>query len=223
MKIAIMVSAVVIGLGLPRIATADQILFSSLAPDDGFATSGVVFGTTENQTDPSINGAFAFPFVSSETALLSKVEVAVLFPWFTEPWWPGSGSMQVNLFASENGVPGTLLESFTSPGPHLTELAAFDSVLQPQLLAGALYFLETRAVGFANGVWFLRSGDTFPNQPSYARRGDGPWLLGGTRIYDTAAFRISGESSAVTPEPATIVLLGTGMALVGWRRRRQRS
>ena len=222
MRVSIVVFACVVALSSSRNASAEQILFSSLQPNGGFSTTiATAFGTFEHQTDPALNGSRAFPFVSADTALLSTLELAVQFPWFTEPWWPSAGVLEVNLFASDGGLPGALLESFTSPGPHaLGTLSTFESVLRPQLMAGALYFLEARAVGFANGLWFLRSGDTFPNQPDFRRTGDGPWQVG-SRIFDDTAFRVSGEPlAAATPEPASVVLLGTGMALAAWRRRR---
>jgi len=74
-------------------------------------------------------------------------------------------------------------------------------------------FLPT---GRADGLWYL-SLKGHGVQPDYARVNNGPWGVG-TREF-TSAFRVSGVGTAVTPEPASLLLLGTGLALTRWRRR----
>ena len=203
-----------------RVVSADQILFSNLGPGGTYqsGSGGTFFGFTETQEDARFNFARAMPFVPNATALLTTVEVPITFPGFRHDWFDG-GTLEVNVFGSTGGLPGPLLETFSSSGVHLpTSLSVFTSMLQPQLTAGLLYFLEVRAVGEANGTWNLTLG---PSQSyvDYRRAGDGPWEVGARQF--EAAFRISGEvEAAATPEPATLVLLGSGMAIAAWRRRR---
>jgi hypothetical protein len=141
-------------------------------------------------------------------------------PWFAHPWFRG-GTLEVNLFESADGLPGRVLESFSSTamfGPDV--LTTFTSQLQPQLVAGLLYFLEARAVGEANGLWYLTTADFGGNFLDYRRNGNAPWTVG--RRQFEAAFRISGDAAAApVPEPATLVLVGSGMALAALRRRRR--
>ena len=202
-------------------ASADQILFSNLGLNGSYDLQrATFFGFTETQTDPAENGARAMPFTPAVTAALTSLRLPLQFPWFSHDWFDG-GTLQINLFDSSGGLPGQILESWTSNGTHTSDtLSVFSSVLAPQLIGGAGYFIEARAIGEANGLWHLTATPDHAPVPDVARRGDGPWLTGGVRRF-TAAFEVSGEPVAPTPEPGTLILLGTGVALGAWRRRRR--
>ena len=204
-------------------ASADQILFSNLGPGGTYDPHrATFFGFGEEQTDPQDNFSRAFPFVASATATLTTIEMPLEFPWFAHPWFDG-GTLEVNLFESSGGLPVRVIDSFTSAGPFTPEaLTVFRSVVQPQLTAGLMYFLEARAIGEANGLWYSTPTNDGVRALDYWRQGDGPWQVGG-RLFE-AAFSVSGDvNPAPTPEPTSVVLLGSGLALAAWRRRRSRS
>ena len=72
----------------------------------------------------------------------------------------------------------------------------------------------------ADGLWFAPSGRDGALRRDVYRFNDGPWQTGSTDIY--SAFRISGQlDAAPVPEPGTVILLATGVALAGLRRRRR--
>ena len=209
-------------LTVARAAAADPIvLFSNLAANDAYSGQrATFFGFDDTRTDPSLNFSRAMPFVPLATAALTTLELPLLkLPLFGDPLVNG-GTLEVNVFDSVNGLPGTLLESFTSYDIHLPDqLTVFQSTLQPLLGAGSLYFLEVRAIGEASGLWYLTATDPAGLEPDFWRRGEGSWEVGQRNL--EAAFRVSGEPTdiAPTPEPATMVLFGTALALGAWGRR----
>lgn len=192
-------------------ASADVVLFSNLGPHDSFDTPASFFGfDTGEEGDPDSRFARAMPFVSASTAPLQSLELALQFPFsFTE------GSLIVNLFASDGDIPGTLLESFTRTEAG-NGVLAFHSTLNPVLMAGTRYFVEATTAGRADGLWYF-SFQGRGLQPDVARNNNGPWAVG-TRDF-TSAFRVKGVGDPV-PEPASLILLGSGLAAAGWRRRR---
>lgn len=194
-------------------ARADAVLYSSFGPgdsyNDGVATFfGFDFG---EEGDPDIRFARAMSFEPRVTAPLGALELALQFPFsFTD------GTLEVNLFESDGAVPGARLERFTAGPTQAGGIVRFDSVSHPMLTAGRTYFVEATTMGIADGLWFLSLNPADVLVPDVYRNLGGPWQTG---VKDfNAAFRVSGDVAAA-PEPASLVLLATGLGLAAWRSR----
>jgi hypothetical protein len=186
-------------------ANAEAILFSTFGPGNSFDEEVASFFGFDDGSERSFHFSRAMPLVPSSTATLRTIDLALQFPFVFS-----AGTLVVNLFADDGGLPGQVLETFTRTQPHGPGVLSLRSAAQPVLESGRTYFVEATTNGVADGLWFHSTETLFPSVDVF-RIDHGPWQTG--RRAFTAAFRIIGDPAPI-PEPTTVLLLG-GAVIVG--------
>jgi len=138
-----------------------------------------------------------------------------------------TSSVGVFLETNSGGFPGTIIEQINFTGV-LAEAPAgsvvvFNSALNPVLTAGTSYWLVAAALDSTTIVeWdFNSTGDTASGgNAAFNTSGSltGPWL---SAALTRSAFEIDGTPIAPVPEPATLLLFGSGLIALGARDRRR--
>jgi hypothetical protein len=174
----------------------------------------------------AVEGSLAFKFTSpvdgrlhSLTAFLGRDDLLA----------PPGNEVALSIFSDLDGRPGSALETLSVKGLYDWDAGgpdedAFDkmafSTTHPELQAGRSYwFVGTGIDGtFAWGAGF--GGDV--SWPIAYKTGTSDWM---TDSSFPGAFIVTAVStdSAPVPEPATLTLIGIGLAATGWRVRRRRA
>jgi len=194
------------------------VLYSNFGSSPGYIQplwdpSSSVSSITGAWVSQQQHNQFYMTFETSQDARLTSLMLPVM-------WIRSLSTIQVFL---RDGLYPATIEQFAVTAPAGTEdgtisMFTLTSALQPTLAAHTTYFLDVVPFSplFSTTAWpWNNSGATgtiFEASP-----GGDPRRLTGT----LGAFQVNGELSP-TPEPATLGLIGTGLALIAHRRRRIR-
>ena len=205
------VTAVVMCATAPVPANASTI-FSNLASSAPFFDVSSTWLITDETSEVPDDFDQGGSFTPSADYTLDSITVA--FSYFS-----GTNAFDLWLMSDSAGVPGAIIETFgftNVPGSGTLLTAA--SVLNPVLSAGTPYWLIASAQGDGALGWHRNNtGD----QTLALRANDGIFFVADAEV--APAFQVEGTPlGAAVPEPASLTLLGVGLAGAGVRRWRQR-
>jgi hypothetical protein len=199
-------------------------VFNNLIGGDQHGQSWYSIGT-------SAQYAPGFQFSPNASVDLATIGVALTRPGGNPAT---GGDVDISLYGDVGGLPGTLLESWTvaysslpdldtNGVPHTGGIVTLTAVNTDPLVSGSQYWLVARETqlltgGWGSAAWALTSS-ALENYITYTTSGSS---LGATST--PGAFYVTGEAaSSSTPEPATVLLLATGLAGVFGMTRKKRS
>ena len=190
------------------VARADDVLYTNFGPGFAYDTSGG--NVVGNGFDTNLY-AQGDQFQVSSTSQVSSLDLAL--SCFTS--CPDAFTVQLRTDSSNS--PGGVLESFSVSGGSLGAFGnnnaplVLDSVLMPTLTTGTNYWVTVLSDPNNSIVWNWNStGST--NNEALSSDGGATWFSPSGQT--PGALQVNGPSTTITPEPDTLVLLGT--ALVGF-------
>jgi hypothetical protein len=197
--------------GLTIAAAADTVIFSDFGPGNSYDTS--TGWTLGGPNSPVCCQEIAMQFTPGTTINLKQIDLAA-------GWVLGTNSLTLQLAVDNNGASGTILETWTlgpmgSFGQNNPPLTAI-SVLNPLLQAGTVYDIVAIPADDEWAAWNLNDQGV-NGQFLFSTDVGQTW---NTTFGTLGAFDVIGGTTGGVPEPASLFLLGSGVAMLASKLKR---